>query len=300
MTSYDEMDTQAISAMEELWAPGPAERLNALLTEEEKAVQDVRPLPPDLSPDQQKLRANFEQDGEVLARQISEEVAALDLKFRNAATTTRKFPSIRSTTVDTTYSPDGPNPYRYAARDVPGFEATGDGAAADIHTGTFWASRYTTSGQLTSRAAIGVTIVPEQSCLLWVRPYINWSGFDILQHVDYMPGSGEQRRAFALAQVGILVSSRDLAGGNPVSVGQTHVDLWSRDELNPVGSRDYSGTAFAGDYQLRVPASSDRMFDVWATCRVYVLAESGFAVATRASSSASCSMPFMFVGQVTG
>jgi hypothetical protein len=98
-------------------------------------------------------------------------------------------------------------------------------------------------------------------------------------------------------QLGIFIQSWDLSGGGFSSEPPKWVTMWNRSELNPMGSRNYQGNAFAGDYTLNASATSSRQYAIWAACRATAIAESGFAVATRASASVSCKMPFLFVGQ---
>lgn len=302
MSTYNR-DGQAIAAIgEELGAPGPAGRLGALLAEQETAA---RPPAPDLSPAQLKHRTDFEHDSDVLASRVLDEVRALDTGLRHGATEFGRTLQVRGgieAVLDTTFTPAGlgnPWPYQLSWRQVDGFEATGDGAGADIQSGTFWASRYSVGGQLNAYAGLGAWITPEfQSCRLWVRPYVNWSGFDILQHRVFDPSVHEQRWAVAQVQLGIFVQSWYLAGGSFNTDATKWITLWNRSELNPVGSRNYQGTAFAGDYTLEAFGTSSRQYAIWATCRATAIAESGFAVATRASASVSCNMPAMLVGQI--
>jgi len=299
MKSVYDKDAQAIAAIgEALGAPGPGGRLGTLLAEQEAAA---RPPSPELSSAQRRRHEEFERDSKVLASQVLEEVKGLDTGFRHRAVPFDQIPHVRSndSVLDTTFSPGGPWPYRLAWTQIDGFAAAGDSASADIHSGTFYASRYTTSGQLNAYAGLGVWITPQlQSCRLWVRPYVDWSGFDILQTRIYDPNVNEQRWGVAQVQLGIFIQSWDLSGGSFNSDATKWVTLWNRSELNPIGSRNYQGNAFAGDYILEAFASSSRQYAIWAVCRATAIAESGFAVATRASASVSCRMPFLLVGQI--
>jgi hypothetical protein len=113
----------------------------------------------------------------VLASQVFEEVKALDAGFRHQVMLFDRIPHL---SVESTFSPNGPLPYVLSWTQIDGFAAAGDGASADIHSGTFYASRYTTGGQLNAYAGLGAWITPQfQSCSLSVRPYVDWSGFDI-------------------------------------------------------------------------------------------------------------------------
>jgi hypothetical protein len=233
----------------------------------------------------------------VLANQVLEEVKALDTEFRHRAMPLDQLPHF--TIVDTTYSPNGPVPYTLSWTQIGGFIATGDYANADIHSGVFSASRYTTGPQLDAFAGLGAWITPQfQSCRLSVRPYVVWSGYDTLQTKLYDPNTHEKQWAIAQVQLGIFIQSWDLAGGTPHSELPKWVTLWNRSELNPNGSKNYQATTFAGDFTMDAVATSSRQYAIWAVCRATAIAASGFAVATRASASVSCKMPFLLVGQI--
>ena len=132
--------------------------------------------------------------------------------------------------------------------------------------------------------------------MLSVRPYVNWSGNDLLQHRVFDPQLGEQRWAVGLGQVGIIVQSRLLAGGDFRTDAIHWQDVWHRAELNPQGASDHDGTiGSAMGLALEVPATSERRYSVWVTCNVMVFADPGFAVATRASAAISCAVPFLVV-----
>jgi hypothetical protein len=294
MKSTYDRDAQAIAAIgEALGAPGPAGRLGKLLAEQEAAA---RPRLPDLSPAQRKLREEFERDNKVLANRVVEELKVLDARFRDQTIPFAQTPNL---IIDSTFSPNGPLPYTLSWTQIDGFPAAGDSANADIHSGTYYASRYTTSGELDAYAGLGAWITPQlPSCRLWVRPYVAWSGYDILQTRIYDPNVNEQRWAVAQVQLGIFIQSWDLSGGSFNSEPPTWVLAWNRSELNPSGSRNYQDNAFAGDYIQYAPATSSRQYAIWAVCRVTAIAQAGFAVDTRASASVSCKMPFLLVGQI--
>jgi hypothetical protein len=176
------------------------------------------------------------------------------------------------------------------------FAGTGSFARADRRTGLMGAGHFTTSGWLRSFAGVGVRIVPKTGIgVLSVRPYVNWSGNDLLQHRVFDPQLGEQRWAVALGQVGIIVQSRLLADGDFHTDAIRWQDVWHRAQLNPQGASDYEDTISSAELALEVPATSGRQYSVWVTCNVMVFADPGFAVATRATAAISCAVPFLVV-----
>jgi hypothetical protein len=117
--------------------------------------------------------------------------------------------------VATTFKPDvdgtgGPDCYRLTWEQVDGSPTGGsaDVAKANVRDGVFWVSRYVPSrGVGHAYAGLGVWIIPVlQSCRMLIRPYVNWQGWDILDHRVLDPSHGSELvRAIAGGHLGIYV-----------------------------------------------------------------------------------------------
>lgn len=303
-TRHDEVDAdgeRAVAALRQHFTtPGTASRLAALVAQQEAAANAARPQRKDPDP---QLRAAFEQDGLVLADRIAAERADRYDILENKRTFNHVLPTSRELLHVYGADRDGtglPQFYQleWALVEPPG--GTGTGARGDHRSGGISAEHYTTSGQLSSYAGVGMWLTPRiQLGSLSVRPYVPWSGYDILQHRVFDPSLHEQRWATGLAQMGIIVQSWDLAGRDPRLELSHWIQLWNRTELNPVGMRSYEGTENpSSGLTASVPAVSSRQYAIWVVCRALVAADPGFAVATRASASVTADVRFVVVEEM--
>jgi hypothetical protein len=292
-------DRRAIAAIQaELAKPGPAMRLGQLLTNQDAAT---RSRGDELKPAARRRRTNFVREGKVLTQHISAEMKVLndrwDILFDRALPPPRDLLHVFGPDVEGT---GGKWFYRLAWEHVDDTRGAGIGASADVLTGKYWASHYTTGPKRRAYAGLGVWLTPiVDSCFLSVRPYVNWSGFDILQHRVFDPQLNEVRWATATGDLGIIVQSWDLSGKGYYVDARHWINIWERTEPNPSGAHDYDGIASSGTgLQVQVLGSTKRQYAIWVCCRAMVLADPGFAVATRASSSVSCQLPFLVVEEI--
>ncbi len=285
---------EAVAIQALLGSPGPEKALNRLLTEKEESFCRTRPP---LSAEAARLRTAWHREGKTLAGQFVDEISRWDRGWTTLPDF--HFPPRELLHV---FGPDrmgtgGENFYALEWTHIDPFAGAGSFARADRRTGLMGAGHYTISGWLRSYAGVGVRIVPKTGVgVLSVRPYVNWSGNDLLQHRVFDPQLGEQRWAVGLGRVGIIVQSNLLAGGDFRTDGILWQDAWRRAELNPQGASDHDGTAgTATGLTLEVPATAGRRYAVWVVCNAKVFADPGFAVATRSSAAISCAVPFLVV-----
>jgi hypothetical protein len=294
----DDSDQRAIAAIRERFgAPGPVARLGELIAEQEAAVL---PPPSELSPAARRLRANFEREGTVLTKRIAAELKVIATQsppvFDRALPAPRDLLHVFGADVAGTGAPFF---YRLAWTFIEGTSGTSIDARADVRTGKFLASHYSTSGALSAYAAIGVRFTPQIDCLLSVRPYVNWSGWDILQHRVFDSQLNEQRWASAAGALGIYVESAEPNGALRNEDANHWIDLWNRSELNPSGTRGYGGSeSSATGLQAQFLASKQRRYSIWVCCRAFVSADPGFAVSTRANAALSCELPYLVVEEI--
>jgi hypothetical protein len=71
--------------------------------------------------------------------------------------------------------------------------------------------------------------------------------------------------------------------------------LWNRSEINPSGSRSYSGSVSASDLALSVLVTSQRQYAIWVACRAFVITQAVFDLDISSSASVSCELPLLFV-----
>jgi hypothetical protein len=180
------------------------------------------------------------------------------------------------------------------------FAGTGSFALANRRTGALTASHYTTSGWLSAYAGVGVRLVPKVAAgVISVRPYVNWSGNDLLQHRVFDPQLNEQRWGVAQGSIGIIVQSSKLTNDDFRTDAQVWVRAWRREQLNPQGASDHDGTiSSSSGLTLDVPVTSSRRYSIWVACRASAFADPGFAVATRSNVSMNCSVPFVVVEEI--
>jgi len=255
----------------------------------------------ELNPAARRLKASFERESRILASRVSAEMKVLDSKwgplYDMALPPARELLHVYGADVAGT---GGDAFYRLSWGDVEGGHGAGIGGSADPKTGKFWASHYSTGGERNAYAGVGVRLTPKLNwCRLSVRPYVNWSGFDILRHKVYDPQLNERRWAFGSARLGIVIQSWNPAGG-AYNLDASHwVEVFRDVEQNPDAWRDYADTASSSTgLQVDALATSARQYAIWVCCRATVIADAGFAVATRASSSVSCHLPFLVVEEV--
>ena len=178
-----------------------------------------------------------------------------------------------------------------------GTGGAGIGASANVRNGLFSASHFTHgSNQFSAYAGLGVSIVPTLNLsTLSVRPLVNWTGFDILSSRIFDPQLNPRAWGVASGQIGLIVQSWDLAG-NAFRTDQTKwTTLWNRSEINPSGSRNYSGSVDASDLALSVLVTSQRRYAVWVACRALVITQAVFDLDISSSASVSCELPLLFV-----
>jgi hypothetical protein len=298
--SYDD-DSWRTALAEELTSPGPAERIDALVAQQEAA----RPESQELSPAAQRSRAAFEADGQAVGELMSAEIETLNAKWDRRPVYDEVFASDSS--LRHVFGPDvdgtgAPQFYRDRFVHLDGGSAgAGIDARADHRTGKFSASHYTINGWLNGFAYVAAFLTPQvPRCRLSVRPYIPWSGYDTLYHGVHQPGTTERRWAVATATMGIILQSRG-PGETPVTEREHWAPpLWNRSELNPSGSRTYEGTGIPSTgVALEHPvATNQREYAFWVGCKIAVWADRGFQVSTRAGGTVSCSMPFLVVEEI--
>jgi hypothetical protein len=285
-------EVAAIQAL--IGAPGPEKTLNRLLTEKEDAFRSTRPP---LAAEAARLRTVWNREGKALSEQFVDVVARWDRGWTTLPDF--HFPPRELLHV---FGPDrtgtgGEDFFALEWTHIDPFAGAGSFARADRRTGMMGAGHYTISGWLRAYAGVGVRISPKTGIgMLSVRPYVNWSGNDLLQHRVFDPQLEEQRWAVGLGRVGIIVQSNLVAGGDFRTDAIHWQDVWRRAELNPQGASDHDGTASsATGLAIEVPATSGRRYAVWVVCNAKVFADPGFAVATRASAAISCAVPFLVI-----
>jgi hypothetical protein len=269
--------------------------MNRLVAEQEAAFHAKRPP---LGAAAARLRTTWNREGKALGKQFVEAVTKWDRGW--TVLPDFHFPPRELLHV---YSADrtgtgGEFFYAYDWRSIDPFVGVSSYVHADRRTGLMDAGHYTTSGWLRAYAGVGVGIVPKTGIgLLRVAPYVNWSGNDLLQHRVFDPQLGEQRWGVAIGQLGIIVQSQRLTGGDFRTDWIQWQEVWHRAELNPQGASDYDGTASAATGLVAddVPVTSGRRYIVWVVCAVKVFADPGFAVATRSTGAISCGVPFLVI-----
>jgi hypothetical protein len=263
---------------------GPASRIAPLLYEQERAASAGRAL----GEEARRSAEAFERDMAAVTERVKAEVPA-----RNAR--------VRAPFGLPTHSA---NPLLHVFG--PGTLAwdwgwAGDGGArANKDDATFWAENYTTGPARFSVAKVGVLLTPRlPTCKLSIRPYVRWSGTEILTHRVHQPDTTEQRRAWALGSVGISVDSFNVGGGGDFHDGEVWIDAWNHSEVNPTVNLDHDGVTTVSDgLQLEVFAASSRTYSIGIECRVGVSADPGFEVSTYATSSISCQCVYFVVEEV--
>jgi hypothetical protein len=277
-------DEKAVLALQEQRMAGPASRIAPLLREQEQLAAAGRVVD---EAAQRSLRA-FERDMTAVTERVKLELP--DLTDRVRAPFGR--PTFAGNPLQHVFGPG-----------LLGWEWAwlGDGqAGASKDDATFWASNYTTGPARFTVAKVGVQFRPQlASCKLSIRPYVRWSGTEVLTHRVHQPGTSEQRNAWALGSVGISVDSFNVSGGGDFHDGERWVDLWNHAEPNPSVSLDHDGATSVSDgLELEVFAVSSRLYAIGIECRVGVSADPGFEVSTYATSSISCQCVYFVVEEI--
>jgi hypothetical protein len=285
MSTYGQDDETIYAKQEERVRNSRSTRFDELLRDQDAARHGHRP---ELSDDAKRSVAEFE-------REVAELNRLVDAEIENLVPA--RGPSFDHTamTRDEHLHVFGPGTL------TEGWAWQGDGnAGSDVANGTFYAYNYTTGPARFSVAQVGVKFQPTPAlCKLSVRPYVRCTGYDILKHAVHQPGTGEQRRAWALGSVGIKVDSWDPGGGNYNVDGETWVNLWDRSEVNPTISQEFDQSVTVSDGLILEPiAINSRQYALWITCRVGVSADPGFEVSTYATSSIGCQLVYFVAEEI--
>jgi hypothetical protein len=263
---------QAVYAMQEARMRGPASRIAALLDEQ-------APGPG---------RAAFERDMAAVTELVKAEAPARNARVRAPF----GLPTHAANPLMHVY---GPGLLDWA------WTWPGDGQArANKDDATFSAENYTTGPARFSVAKVGVLLTPRlPTCKLSIRPYVRWSGTEILTHRVHQPDSSEQRKAWALGGVGISVDSFNVGGGGDFHEPELWINPWDHWEFNPSVTLDHDGATTVSDgLQMEVFAVNTRTYSIGIECRVGVSADPGFEVSTYATSSISCQCVYFVVEEV--
>jgi hypothetical protein len=298
--AFDELAVKAIESR--FKTPGPAIELGRILDEQEAAIWS-----PGLKLKAKALRSkrSFDRDTEMLGDHISKATATLNNKWGPAPfRPLGPSPSFRDRLH--VFVPDPQQTGRASAYRLSwghidgGVQGAGIGARTDPTHGTFWASHYGYGGsQLNAYAGIGVRLSPSQPwSRLSIRPFVNWSGYDVLSHRLYDPQLTVTGWGTAHGQIGIHVQSWDHSGGAFNNDASRWVTAWNRSEINPSGTRDYNGTEDARTLQLEVLVSNQRRYAIWVSCRAFIGTQARFGLDIRAAASVSCQLPFLFVEEM--
>jgi hypothetical protein len=282
---YGSDDETIYANQDERLRKSRSQRFDELLRGQDAARRSYRP---ELSDEAKRSVAEFEREVEELNRLVDAEIKNL---------VPPRGPSFDYTlmTRDEHLHVFGPGNLTHA------WVWLGDGqAGADFENGKFYAYNYTTGPARFSVAQVGVIFQPTPTlCKLSVRPYVRYSGYDILKHAVHDPSIPEERRAWALGSVGLKIDSWDPGGGNYNVDGETWVNLWDRSEVNPSSSRSYDESVSVSDGLILEPvAINSRQYGIWVTCRVGVSADPGFAVSTYATSSIGCQLVYFVAEEI--
>lgn len=293
----DPDDRRAIAALdEEFSVAGPAVRIGELLSEQDAVYRPKR----ELDANAQRLATRFARDSNAIAKRVSIETEARHTRWGPMFDVGQIVPPARD--LLHVYGPDvdktgGQWFYTMAWTNFDDIPGAGVGANVDLQKGTFYGSAYTTGPQHNTYAGLGMRLTPALKwCTLSVRPYVEWSGFDILKTRVFDDSVDETRWASALGQVGIIVQSWDASGNGYYRDARFFLNMFLRSEPNPSEWLDFDGVigSIAG-LSVDVLASSDRHYAIWVCSRAWVAADPGFAKATMASSSMNCHVPFVVV-----
>jgi hypothetical protein len=298
----DEFDRLALDAIQQKKTTlGPARRLAPFLAELEARF----PARAELTDDARLELEQFDRDSVLLGEHLALEVETQFAMLGGTVWVDRPWFVVQPPELKHFYGPDpqstgNPNAYRLNWSHIDGFPGTGIDARPNAQNGTFSASHYATGNStLSALAGIGMRMSPNLDwCHLAVRPFVQWTGSDILNHHDAMPDLEEKRRGRASGAIGILIQSWDLNGGSFHEDADHYIDMWDRIETNPSGGRDYDGTADTNSLAVTILASGSRRYSIWVYCWAYVESQTGFAVATRSSAMIACHMPYLYVEEI--
>ena len=223
--------------------------------------------------------------------------------FRDLTKKLRIADSFNSTYVTPHESPTlhvfGPSNYDFGAGhtdDPPGVDIE---VKWDLNTGKLVAAESRTVADALAFAIVGANFTPAADCHLSVRPYMNWSGFDALQHFDADPDLGRQAWATAIGQAGIYIISSTPSGQLWNEDANFWKNLWYRSEPNPSGTRSYEGTeSSSSGLEVVIYAEAGRLYEIQVGIRAYVSVSSTFAVTAGASAEVSAKVPFFVVEEI--
>jgi hypothetical protein len=292
-------DVMTIQAL--LGPPGPEVALSQLAFEQEAAAVIGRPV---LEGDAARRHAAWGREHRLVARRFSDTIAEAGSWW--APVFDMHWPARDLLHVFGADVSGGGGDAFYALEwgHIDPFAGTGSGSSQNRRTGELSASHFTTSGWLRSYAGLGMRLVPKVTGQLSVRPYVNWSGNDLLQHRVFDASLGHQRWAVAAGSVGIIVQSRLLDGTDFRTDGQHWLEVWRRAELNPNSASDHAGTASSSTgLRLDVPARNDRRYTVWVAIKAAVFGDPGppfTGASSRASGAMRANVPFVAVEEIPG
>jgi hypothetical protein len=295
-----EFEEQAVRGMNaEFTVARPATSLAKLVTEQEATAY---PGHRKLSAEGLLRQASFEHDRVILGDHIASSSEALSNRWLPV----HEAPPVGLADSLHVFGPDtggtaGPNSYTLSWTFIEGGTGgAGIGASANVRNGIFSASHFTHgSNQFSAYAGLGVSIVPNlKLSTLSVRPLVNWSGFDILSSRVFDPQLNPRAWGVASAQIGLIVQSWDLAGNGFRTDKTQWTTVWNRSEINPSGSRNYSGSVDARELLLSVLVTSQRRYAIWVACRAVVITQAVFDLDIFSSASVSCQLPLLFVEEL--
>jgi hypothetical protein len=191
----------------------------------------------------------------------------------------------------------GPDDYVIAVGNADGGSGVDIAASADAPTAKLFAAESVTANEALAWAVLGVRLTPTFDCVLSVRPFLQWEGYDALQSFDADPDLGQQAWATARGEVGIYIDSAEPDG----SVWHEDLNLWhtvwERTEPNPHGTRSYAGTenSDTGLGASNVFAGAGRIYEIEIGVRAWVSVRPTFAVSAGASAEISAVLPFVVV-----
>lgn len=293
----DDWALRAAAALEaEVRSCGPTDRLRELLRHDQAVGSDE---------EAQQRRLAIQ--SEALAR-----VHAIDSEFRahTRGGPVEVLPAFGTRTAfdDVTFAPRSSQwPYTLQWTYVTPPVAPSDSyVSTDVDTGIFDVYRGNTpstraeNGHAEAYAGIGVWFTPTvASCELSIRPYVVWKGWDLIGREFGAKGPAEPLLAGTEAYEGIVVQSTDLRGGDFRTDLQVWPRLWSEGSYWYVNRQFWhSGTNWAPDFWVRMPASNTRRYAIWVIARAVAWGALGEYARAYSAMSLNFYMQSLMVGQV--